>query len=280
MRFWSLLLTMVALATAQTFSPIIQVDGLGISNLHKDMDKPILQLGYGELGAKFEDGPFTFTGSLNVDENFDLSVKDIKAQYQAIDQFGVYVGHTEQPFGSYQSNAVSYSYLRGLEREHDMMFGVTGTFANEHLTYNVAGISSDTVKLNTGAAKLEYTSKYVNSDVSVKTNMDTTAFALGVTVKPVYIMDATFRGYKGVNTDMQAGMTELNFYSTDWIVHTVRWDVMGDKVSGKSQASLSTLFFLNNHVTMGVEYAILNDIYNKDFHNTVNQASIMASFLW
>ena len=204
MKFWGMLLTVVALVTAQTVTPIVQIEGTGITTLQKDMVRPDFVLGYGEMGAELEKGPFTFTTTINVNEDFSFDVKDIKAQYQPYDEFGVYIGHTVEPFGSYQSNAVSYSYLRGIERDQDLMVGVTGTFANTHLTYNVAAISGDSATLNTGAAKLEYTSKYVNSDVSIKTDMDTTAFALGVVVKPISLMDVTFRGYKGINTDISS----------------------------------------------------------------------------
>jgi len=280
MRFWIVLLTMVALATAQTFSPIIQVDGLGITTLQKDMVKPNFVLGYGEIGAQFTNEPFIFTASLNVSDTLGLTVKDIKAQYQNIDEFGVYIGHTKVPFGSYYTNAVSYSFLRGIEQENDMMFGVTGVVADKHIVYNVAAISNDSATLNAAAAKLDYRSKYVTSDISVQTTLDTTELALGITGRFHENWDLTFRGYKNLDNSFGAGFTELGFYPTPWLAQSIRWDVMGDETSGKSNGSASTLFFLNDNVTLGVEYAILNDIQNKKLENTTNQVSLLASFVW
>jgi len=279
MKFWIILLIMIALATAQTFSPIIQVDGLGISTLQKDLDKPTFILGYGEIGAQYSDTNFTFTTTLNVNDDFSLSVKDIKAQYQRVNAFGIYIGHTEVPFGSYYTNAVSYSYLRSIQREHNMMIGITGTLANKHITYNIAAISTDSSTLNSTTVKIDYKSKYVTSDVSLQSNIDTTKLALGITGRFHSAWDLSFRGYTNLN-DSLAGFAELGFYPIPWLAQTIRFDVIGNDDYGKSNSSISSLFFLNEKVTLGVEYAILNDIQNKKLKNTTNQVSLLASFVW
>jgi len=275
-----IILIMIIASFATDIQPIIQIDGLGISTLEKDLEKPIFILGYSETGLKVTKDKVTFTSSLNINDDFSISVKDVKIEYKNVNELSIYVGHTEEPFGSYKTNAVSYSFLRGLEREHNLMFGLTGVLVNKSLKFNIAAISNDSTTLNSAAVYIDYKTKYITSDVSVKSNLDTTKVAFGLTTQFNPLWDLSVKGYTNVNSKENAGFTELSFYPTHRLITSLRYDVIGDEVSGKSNGSLSCLVILNENTTLGLEYAILNDIYNNKATNTVNQVSLLASFLW